>query len=254
ASRPSRRASRIHRWGLARVAAVGFTARAQADAFFTAHALPPDIRIVELLESSSDFMPGDLAAAREETGLDGDPCLLWLGHLDENKDPITVLDAFAAAAPMMPHARLWLAYLNAPLLDAVRARIALNPALCEGVRLIGAQPHERVETLLRATDFLVQASRFEGSGYAVIEALACGATPLVTDIPSFRRITGGGRVGGLFPPGDAAALARLLMKFAVRPRPTERAAARAHFEQSLSFVALGQELSAVYASLVEPRA
>src|SRR5690606_38499690 len=196
------------------------------------------------------FSPGDAYEARIETGISGEPCFLWLGHLDANKDPLTVLDAFAAALPLIPHARLWMAYKRAPLLDAVRARIALNPALRERVHLLGEQPHRRVELLLRAADFLVQASRFEGSGYAVIEALACGTTPLVTDIPSLRRITGEGTVGGLFPPGEPTALARLMVKHAARRRAADRAFARAHFERSLSFDAIGAELVAAYGSLI----
>src|SRR5262249_38618635 len=80
------------------------------------------------------------------------------------------------------------------------------------------RPHSSMEAHLRAADFLVQASHAEGSGVALIEALACGTTPLVTDIPSFRRITGAGAAGSLTPVGDAAGLANALHP----SRPEER--------------------------------
>jgi glycosyltransferase involved in cell wall biosynthesis len=254
ASRPSRRAARVYRWGLARASAIAFTAKEQAEPFFAAGALPRGMRVVELLESSTRFTPGDREAARAATGIHGDPCVLWLGHLDANKDPITALAAFAEAATALPGARLWMAYRHAPLLAEVEERIAGSEALRERVRLIGPQQPARVEQLLRAADCLVQASRFESCGYVVIEALACGTTPLVTDIPSLRRITGSGAVGGLFPPGDAAALAGLLVAHASSDLAERRAAARAHFERSLSFQALGRELVAVYASLLDATA
>jgi glycosyltransferase involved in cell wall biosynthesis len=103
--------------------------------------------------------------------------------------------------------------------------------------------------MLRAADFLVLGSHSEGSGYAVIEALACGTTPLVTDIPSLRRITGDGAVGALSPPGDADAMARALVEWSRKPRAELRHAAREHFERALSVSAIGQQLRAAYGAV-----
>jgi glycosyltransferase involved in cell wall biosynthesis len=133
------------------------------------------------------------------------------------------------------------------------ARQASDPALTARVHLLGRLSHERVQDVLRAADFLVLGSHAEGSGYAVIEALACGTTPLVPDIPSFRRITGGGSYGALSPPGDAAAMARALVRWAGLDRDALRRAARAHFERALSFDAGGRELREAYRALVAAR-
>lgn len=243
----------LHRWGLAGIAAVAFTAREQAAPFVAAGVLRPGLPVFEVLESSSHFTPGDRDAARRATGLYGDPCLAWVGRLDANKDPLTVLDAVSLALPSLPDVRLWCCYTDAPLLDAVRARLAAEPALAARVHLLGRLSHEQVQDVLRAADFLLLGSHAEGSGYAVIEALACGATPLVTDIPSFRRITGGGAYGALSPPGDAAAMARALVDRAALDRDSLRRAARAHFERALSFHAVGEELRAAYRALAAER-
>ena len=56
---------------------------------------------------------------------------------------------------------------------------------------LGRLPHERLAAYYSAADIFVSGSHREGSGYALIEAMACGAIPCVTDIPSFRAITGG---------------------------------------------------------------
>ncbi|HEX9844764.1 MAG TPA: glycosyltransferase family 4 protein, partial [bacterium] len=237
-------------WGLGRVRGVAFTARAQAGPFHAAGVLPRHIPVFEVLESSSHFTPGDRRAAQAATGLHGDPCLLWVGRLDENKDPCTVLDGLGQALPHLGKAHLWCCYTDAPLLDRLRQRLADDAALAARVHLMGAVPHAALEQLYRAADFFVLASHREGSGYALLESLACGATPLVTDIPSFRRMTGDGTVGALFPPGDAAALSRLLVAWSERDRGELRESGRRHFEARLSFRSVGSELRSAYEAIV----
>lgn len=239
----------LHRPGLSGIAAVAFTAREQADPFLKSGMLPRRVRVFEIMESSSRFEPGDQTEARCKTGLCGDPCLLWLGHLDRNKDPLTVLEAMSQAVPALSDPQLWCFFRAAPLEAAVRRRVADDRRLAGRVHLIGSRPHDQIEDLLRAADFLVQASQREGSGYAVIEALACGTIPIVTDIAPLRRITGGGRVGGLAGVADAEDFARVLLQWAGRDRRQLRRAARMHFEHHLSFEALGRDLRAAYRAL-----
>ena len=241
---PARRA--LRRWGLARAAGAAFTARELAVPFVAAGVLPREVPVFEVLESSTRLTPGDVQAARAAAGVHGDPCILSVGRLNRGKDPLAVLDAFERAAPRLPDAHLWVAFGDAPMLDAVQARLAASAVLRARVHLLGRVPHERIQDLCRAADLFVSASRREGSGYAVLEALACGATPLITGIPAHRRITRGGAVGGLFPPGDADALAALMVEHASRPPQAARAAARGHFERHLSFRAVGRELRGTY--------
>jgi glycosyltransferase involved in cell wall biosynthesis len=234
------------RRALERIDAALFTAEAMARPFFEAGVLRPGLPVFEVMEATSAFTPGDVEEARRRTGIGGDPCVLWLGHLDANKDPHTILDAVSLALRTLPGVRLWMCFGTAPLEPEVRARLAAEPELGARVTLLGPVPHAEVEHLCRAADFLVQGSGREATSYAVLEALACGATPLVTDIPSLRRLTGGGAVGGLFRPGDVRGLATLLESFAARPRAELRGAARAHFERHLSPAALSRELGAAY--------
>ena len=242
---PHRRA--LHRWGLRRAAGVAFTDVAMAEPFVVAGVLPRQTPVFPVLESSTHFTPGDLAAARAAAGIHGDPCLLWIGRMTEAKDPWTVLDAFERAVAGLADARLWMAFGDAPLLPQVRARIGASPLLRERVRLLGRVPHGRVQALLRGADLYLSASRRESTGYALLEALASGAAPLVTDIPAHRRITRGGAVGGLYPCGDAGALAERIAEHASRPRAAERARVREHFDRHLSFATVGRELADAYA-------
>lgn len=226
---------------------VAFTAREQATPFFRTRMFPPELPVYEVPEASTAFTPGDPQQARRVTGLHGDPCLLWLGRLNANKDPLTVLDGVAAAAPSLPDVQLWCCYQDAPLLDAVRRRVGEDPALANRVHLLGARPHGQVETLLQAADALVQGSHREGSGYAIIEAMACGARPVVTDIPSFRRLAG--EVGLLWSTGDARSLHGALLRLGRTVDPGQRARVRRHFERELSWDAVGRRMGSVYRAL-----
>ncbi len=232
------------------IAGVGFTSREMAQPFVEAGVLARDTRVFEILESSSRFAPGSQDEARAECGIHGDPCLLWVGRLASVKDPLTVLRAASEAFPRLKDPHMWCYYSDAPLLDEVHRRIAADERLASRVHLMGSVPHPDVEKLLRAADFLMLGSLSEGSGYAVIEALACGTTPLITDIPAFRRITRNGAVGALSEPGNARAMAEAVIEWSGRDRRALRDTARAHFERLLSFEVLGEELRATYRALL----
>ena len=228
----------------ASVAGVIFTAREQALPWIHAGRLSPDVPVFEVMEMSSGFAPGNQVEARASTGMSGNPCLLWTGRLDANKDPLTVLAAFERVAERLPDARLWCCFGDAPLLRAVSERIASSPVLRERVVLLGRRPHAELELRFRAADFFIQASHHEGSGYSVIEALACGTTPIVTDIPSFRTIVG--TAGALVPIDDVTSLATAIESWALGDRTAQRARARAQFENRLTLERIGIDLLHAY--------
>ncbi len=58
------------------------------------------------------------------------------------------------------------------------------------MHLLGRVPHERIEMLMRAADLFVLGSHREGGNTSLIEALATGLLPVVTDIPSSRSLLG----------------------------------------------------------------
>jgi glycosyltransferase involved in cell wall biosynthesis len=236
------------RRGFAAATAVSFCAREQGAPFAAAGLIGADRPIFEIPESTSRFTPGDQAAARALTGLSGSPCLLWVGHLDENKDPLCVLDGIADTVRELPDLKLWCCFAGAPLMRRVQRRIRTDPRLAGRVHLLGKVAHSRIQDLMRAADLFVLGSHREGSGYALIEALACGLPPVVTDIPSFRALTGRGAVGRLWPCGDRQALSHALRAATVSARD-ERALVRTHFERTLSLDALGRALAAAYGRL-----
>jgi glycosyltransferase involved in cell wall biosynthesis len=210
--------------------------------------LPRDVSVLEALECSTHFTPGDRTAARHALGVYGDPCIVWVGRLAAGKDPLTVLEAFRLVVDELPAARLWCAFGDAPQLGLVRAFLCADERIRARVRLLGNLPHDRIELLLRAADIFVAGSLHESTGYALVEALACGVPPVISDIPAFRALTRDGAVGALFPPGDAVAAAAAICELAHSAPPRE--SIREHFERHASPEAVGRALRQAYASQI----
>ena len=243
------RASARRRWGLRKIAAAAFTDARQAAPFFARGDLRPNLPVFSVPESSTWFTPGDQPAARgmrprrrsgralgravqfEQGPADGAGRGRTRGPGAAGAEALVLPPGGRPAAPGQgPHRRL------------------AGPG--QKVRLLGRVEHPEVETLCRAADIFMLASHHESAGYALMEALACGATPVVSDIPSFRRLTGEGRVGLLAPVEDVEAFARALVGLAQAPRADLRRRATAHFERELSFDAVGAQLLAAYEDVI----
>jgi glycosyltransferase involved in cell wall biosynthesis len=239
----------IQKWGLAAADVITFTEAELAQRFVGPGNLEPSVRILEVLEVSTELTPGDMQDARRSTGVTGDPCFLWVGRLNRNKDPFTILDGFQLATGQLSQARLYLCYTEDALLRDVMARIGSNAVLRERVRLLGKVQHADMEALYRSADFFVLGSAHEGSGFAILEAMACGVTPVVTDIPAFRAITGE-EVGELFTHGDVVACANAMIRAAQQDRATQRRRTRARFDRALTYSAIGKQIRDVYEAVL----
>ncbi len=247
---PNRLARRLQRFNFRRAARFLFTTQAHAQPFIEAGLIDEPHRVVEFMQSSSSFRWQARAEARRQTGMTGHPVYLWAGRLDANKDPMTALRGFEQILAARPQAHLYAYYLEDDLLPSLRRHVEAHPALRARVHFQGRALYDQMESIYNSADFIVQGSHHEFSGAAILEAMACGVIPVVTDIPSFRAMTGAGRYGILFPPGDADALARGAL--AVPPEEIEARSqqVRAWFEQTLSFPALARQLDGIYGDVL----
>jgi glycosyltransferase involved in cell wall biosynthesis len=243
---------RLQRANLRRLSRALFTTREHAESFVTAGVLRPN-QIAELMEVSTAFQMKPRAEARAATGMVGEPVFLWAGRLHPIKDPLTALDGFTRIQAAWPEAHLYCHYLTGELLPEMKAFLEHRPQLKTHVHFRGRLPHPQMEAVFNSADFFLQASRREFSGYAVLEAMACGAIPVVSDIPSFRRMTDGGGYGLLFPPGEAQSLAERVLAVDLATIPERAAAVRAHFVKEFSFEAMAAKLSAVYEEALQER-
>lgn len=230
-----------------------FTAPEQADPWIRAGLISRRHRICAVPEASTSLRPIDRVRAQRESGVYGHPALLWVGRLNANKDPLCVLEAFAAIRHRWPDATLTMVFGTADLRSEVDAWCAARPALRDALRLVGSVAHRDMPAYYSAADILVLGSHHESTGYALIEACACGVAPVVTDIPAFRRLTDGGRIGRLWPVGDSRACAEAIAALAPRVGPDLRSMARAHFDRNLSWSTVGRQALHEYDRVVRDR-
>ena len=244
---PARRA--LRRVGLGAASGFLFAAAGQAEPWRAAGLIGAGQPVFGVMESSTRVGPMRRGRARALTGLPGRPALLWVGRLVANKDPLTVLTGFERALPRLGDAHLTMLFHTAELRGDVERHLAASPRLSGRVHLRGQVAHERMAAFYSAADLFVLGSHREGSGYALLEAMACGAVPVVTDIPSFRVMTGGGAVGGLWHPGDADGCASALVRVASADREAQRTLVLDRFRTELAWDAVGTRALAAYRSV-----
>ena len=155
----------------------------------------------------------------------GDVDFVAVGHLREEKDPETLLQAVrllaaepteasnaatsvSAASAAMPTTLHIGGPLDPRLADAARATMAAVP----GYRWRGAASHTATRRAIAQARALVHPSRMEGGANVVIEALRSGVPVLASRIDGNVGLLGSD-YEGCFPVGDATALATLMRRF-----------------------------------------
>ncbi len=142
-------------------------------------------------------------------GVPAGPYLLYAAGISPHKNVETLLDAFAALADPPPLVLVG-ALEDEPYLSAaasVHDRIERLPPSHTAV-LTGFVPDETLARLYSAATVVVCPSLAEGFGLPPVEAAACGAAVLLSDLPAHRETLGAGAL--YFPPTDTAELARQL--------------------------------------------
>ena len=205
---------------------------AEAEREDLAAALPPELhsRLVVVANGVAPCPPADpdrRQQARRMLGLeDGEVAALFVGQLEERKDPLGAIAAVEAARAGGAGIVLLLAG-GGPLEGEVLARQG------PGVRPLGHC--DDMEELYTAADIFLMPSHREGMSFALLEAMAHGLAPVVSDGPGHGETVG--RAGVLFPAGDQQAmtdrLAALAADSGARARLGAAAGERIRTELSL---------------------
>lgn len=130
-----------------------------------------------------------------------DRYLLFVGARQPRKDLPTLLAAHAAARATHPDVPDLL------LVGPTGWGTPVEPG--PGVVIRDHLPRDLLQRLVSTADAVVMASRYEGFGLPVLEAMASGTAVLASDISAHREV--GGAVPRFFPVGDAEALAHLIV-------------------------------------------
>lgn len=206
-------------------------------------------RLHEVMEGSTLFKPLPKQEARAKLNISDGTIFLWVGRLDANKDPLTVLKAMRLFKDAGNQFKLYMIYGTNELEEQVKTYIHQQD-LQEHVVLIGKTEHAVLESWYSAADYFVAASYHEGSGIALCEAMACGCIPLVSNIPSFATMTEQGRYGLLFEPGNEQELFEKFSSLDRMDKPGMRTSVIQHFQQHLSLDAIGKHFLTIAESLL----
>ena len=172
--------------------------------------------------------PAAISQFKQQQGI-GDQAVFYLGSIEPRKNLARLLEAFAMVNGqwsmvngLLPQLFIGggLGWKYDPLLAQIR-----QMGLGERVKLLGRVQESDLPLWYSACAAFAYPSLYEGFGLPVLEAMACGAAVISSNVTSLPEVVG--EAGLLIDPLDTAALARALMQVlsdvAVRQSMRERA-------------------------------
>jgi len=211
-------------WALRRAALVTCDAVDLREAAVRLGAAPERTKIIFHGVDSIVFRPNVATEAiRRELELGEAPVVLstrWF-------EPLYNVDTLLACAPQVlrrvPNAVLVLKGIG-PEEASLRAQ-ARELGIADNVRFVGYLPrHEDLAALYAAAEVFVSVASSDSTPVSLLEALASGCAPVVTDLPALREWVTDGVNGRVVPVRDVSALAEAIAELLTQP--ALRAAAR----------------------------
>lgn len=136
--------------------------------------------------------------------------VLYVGRSDPYKNLAGLITAFAQARRVAPFPlRLRIVGASDPRYPEPAALVH-ELALTDAVEWTGYVDDATLVEAYRGADVLVLPSRFEGFGFPVVEAMACGTPVVCSDIPVLREIAG--PAAEFAAPDDPAGLAGAIVR------------------------------------------
>jgi glycosyltransferase involved in cell wall biosynthesis len=210
-------------------------------------AIPRD-RVVAIPYAAAEmFRP--VSERPDLAGLDR-PYFLFVGTIEPRKNLVRLIDAFAAFARRVPDVRLVLAGQRGWKCEEIYVRAAA-PDVKERIVILDYVREESLPGLYSHALACVYPSLFEGFGFPVVEAMACGTPVLTSNSTSLAEIGEG--VALLVNPLDTAAITEGLCSLAQEPQMRAdlrtRGFARA---ASFSWPETGRRTLAAYRKALNP--
>jgi glycosyltransferase involved in cell wall biosynthesis len=156
------------------------------------------------------FHPGvDGRDIRRVLGWEGNPIVISTRHFE----PIYNLEQLLRAIPVVVRENNQVRFLivgrgrQESYLKQFSNGLGIDPY----VRFVGFLPQDQLALYLACADVYVSTSLSDGSSVSLLEGIACGCFPVVTDIPANREWVGEGENGFLAPVGRPDILAECIV-------------------------------------------
>jgi mannosyltransferase len=195
--------------------------------------------------------PPDRRAAFAETGLPGRYAIGTFGRVRRQKGSDLFVEAMCRLLPKYPGFTAVVIGLvtvdNRPFVEGLKQRVAAA-GLTERIRFLGELPVEEVPRWYQRISIYVFASRVEGFGLTMLEAMAAGDAVVATRAGAAEMVITDGDDGVLAPIGDADALAGALEPLMRDPERIDAMGRRAREKvvERFSRDREADEISAVY--------
>jgi glycosyltransferase involved in cell wall biosynthesis len=219
-----------------------FATRSMAYQWTRERLISPD-KVFPVPEASSVFFIKDAINKEKET-------FLWVGRLNANKDPLTVITAFSEYVKRHPLAKLYMICQPGDLLKDMKTLVEKNKA-SQNIFLSGKIERRKMLSFYERSSFIVSSSYYEGCNISVLEGMSCGCIPIVTRISSFDLHTDNGRIGLQFKAGDVKELLECLNNTGAMNIDEERKTVLQYFEKELSFRAIAGKIYSAATSLLK---
>ena len=203
--------------------------------------------------------PADRRAAFAATGLPGKYGVGVFGRVRRQKGIDLFVEAMCRLLPQYPDFSAVVIGLvtvdNRPFVEGLKQRVAAA-GLTERIRFLGELPVEEVPRWYQRISIYVFASRVEGFGLTMLEAMAAGDAVVATRAGAAEMVIADGDDGVLAPVDDAAALTAAIEPLMRDPERIEEMGRRAREKVVAKFSRdrEADEISAVYRQVWAARA
>ena len=204
----------LARWVLRRADRITCVSQDLAQAALALGAPPERVEVVSWGVDTGIFHsapPGLLPA--------GPPIVLSIRAMRPLYNPLDIARAIPAVLAQAPEARFVIRTYNGDsnLLAQVRSLIDLA-GVAAAVEYVDELPDDRaIAELYRRAAVAVSVPSSDGTPQSVLEAMACGAVPVLSDLPSLREWVDEDREAFLVPVGDSAAIASAVIRLLTEP-------------------------------------
>lgn len=236
-----------------RAAHVLADSQATKDDLVELYGTPPDKITVLLSGIQADFgrVTDEVArkAVRQRYNIPEQPYLVSVGTVQPRKNYARLVAALAALGPAFADVHLVIAggrgWLDSPIFQAVA-----DYGLAERVHFTGFVRDEDLPALYSAATCLAFPSLYEGFGFPVLEAMACGTPVLTSNISSLPEVAGDAAL--LVDPYDVEAMAEALRRL-LTDETLRASLVRQGYEQVRRFTwaRAAEQLSGIYRSMLE---
>jgi glycosyltransferase involved in cell wall biosynthesis len=217
--------------------------------------LPPDRVSTVPLPAHPDFSAEPDAAADAEAARLLGPAedhvdLLHVGSTVARKRIPLLLKAFAEVAPVVPGARL---IRVGGALEPEQRRIAEEHEILDRIVQVPFVERRTLAAIYRRAALVVYPSEREGFGLPLVEAMACGATAVASDLPVFREVAGDAVqfVTRDDPDGWAEAIGDAIDRLASPQGRAEARAAALRRAERFTLATYAQSIAKIYEDVLE---